>query len=102
MPRATSTMSTVAASLRSAPAQNTGCEERSSTPCSDSSAPASASCAREVGDEPAREGVAVRRGVEGQHGDAVVVGPVHQCVAHGPDPSHFPESGAQVVAPATT
>ena len=42
--RAASTMSTEAASLRSAPAQNTGWAERSSTPCSDSSAPASARC----------------------------------------------------------
>ena len=43
MPRAASTMSEVAASLRSAPEQNTGWADCRSTPCSDSSAPASAS-----------------------------------------------------------
>ena len=105
MARADSTMSTVAASLRSAPAQKTGCDERSSTPCSDSSAPASARCCGELGDEPAGEGVAVGGGVEGEHRDAVVVGPVHQCVAHGADPSHCVPLlglGAQVVARAAS
>ena len=88
--RADSTMSTVAASLRSAPAQNTGCERAQQHPVQRLVGAGLGQLLGEVGDQAAGERVAVGGGVEGEHRDAVVVGPVHQCVAHGPDPSHFP------------